>query len=257
MLKYKRYREEEQTSEGIFKDTQEQVADDLKALSKLSMADYDEEDDPELNGEFLTKGLSDAEQYESDELPMSESQKNKILKKAFREAFMLKPVVKQYFADTGKDEETFDFDEFLDKYIPDNHQFKKYPAQLEQALNKYFPDMKVNRLAKAGKYGKKDEPLYSVNSNFQISDEAKAFADMYADASENVLENAAETCEEKYDSIYDTARSIIMGRATLPHAFICGDAGVGKCLKNNTPLSIRLSDEVADELELWLKSHHE
>lgn len=254
-MRYKNRRfKEAETQEEIYDKTISKVEDDLKALQSLSMADYEEKDDPEIDNDYLTDGISDAVQLESDEV-FTESQKARAVNRVMREAFMFEPVLEQYYADTGKDAETFDFQEFFDNYIPDDHRFKKYPKQLTQFLQKNYPEIKDNNyLSKAGSHGKKEEPMYKANGEFQVSEMTAKFADLYQQASETTLTDAAESCQEKYDLLYDTTRSIIMGRATLPHAFLCGDAGIGKCSTRLTFLKVRVPENIAQEIKEFSKN---
>lgn len=44
----------------------------------------------------------------------------------------------------------------------------------------------------------------------------------------NKTDNVAQSVSDKYDGLYETARNVASGASLNPHAFICGEAGVGK-----------------------------
>ena len=44
----------------------------------------------------------------------------------------------------------------------------------------------------------------------------------------NKTDSVAQSVEDKYDGLYETARNVASGASLNPHAFICGEAGVGK-----------------------------
>lgn len=44
----------------------------------------------------------------------------------------------------------------------------------------------------------------------------------------NKTDNVAQSVADKYDGLFETARNVASGASLNPHAFICGEAGVGK-----------------------------
>lgn len=90
--------------------------------------------------------------------------------------------------------------------------------------------------ANAAKYGLKSggsssrvpaEPKEPVDPYEGLSDETLKFIQMLTDFQENDL-SAEASAQQKYDLLANTAANIIMGKSFKKHAFICGDAGVGK-----------------------------
>lgn len=185
------------------------------------------------------------------------------MERYFEKNFMLKPALDEYFDETGKDESSFDAMEFIKDYVPDTHVFKKNPLIFKKVMKEKFPNIKVT-LPKTGSgtmpgddkdsKDSKSEDLYKPDPNFKLSADAQKFLDTYKTVTSDKLLSAAESCQEKYDKIFDTAVGIITGEAFLPHAFICGDAGVGKCLTGDTEVNILVPDSIHAEIEEFLKA---
>lgn len=70
----------------------------------------------------------------------------------------------------------------------------------------------------------------------------------------NQTDSVAQSVADKYDGLYETARNVASGASLNPHAFICGEPGVGKCASYDTVIPIRVEDIVAEEIAQWLES---
>lgn len=178
------------------------------------------------------------------------------MKKLNEENFNLKQAIDQYFEDTGKTEETFDAREFVDEYVPEGHRFKTSLPFFKKVMETKFPNIKIS-LGKASDKPAENMAGYTVDKNFKVSAATQEFLNTYKDAAQDHLMSAAETCQEKYDKIFDTAVSIITGEGIMPHAFICGDAGIGKCLCGDTKVKILVPDSIEAEIKDYLKSQQD
>ena len=62
------------------------------------------------------------------------------------------------------------------------------------------------------------------------------------------------SAEEIFAAVVGTVRNLILGYAELPHACIYGDPGVGKSVTRKTKITINVEDNIAEELEDYLKT---
>lgn len=116
-----------------------------------------------------------------------------------------------------------DFDEFYDR-CQDGYDNWDDPRNKE-GVRKTFE----KNLEKMGLSGFDDEPEpepepFDITKTSKMTQDLVALYTDYAESASSVKESV----DAKYDAIYDVVANIIEGTSFKKHAFICGDAGVGK-----------------------------
>lgn len=135
-----------------------------------------------------------------------------------------------FFAE--KDEDELDFDTFnAEGYNTLNIDDKEFNRELA-AFNKGAYVTAIAKYNASGNAAEKaaakvdERPEFDPNAS-DADPMLKALYRIAQDQENNVV-SIAESVEEKYYEVYDVARRIASGRALKHHAFICGDAGIGK-----------------------------
>lgn len=111
-------------------------------------------------------------------------------------------------------------------------------------------------LIEKGVYTIYDPNLVKKNNNLENTDSRKDFnpSDPESDPimvslykalvlANNKTDSVEQSVADKYDGLYDTARNVASGASLNPHAFICGEAGIGK--------SVSVEAGVKKGLEEW------
>lgn len=221
-------------SEGSLVDAVQNNLEDPASLPPALQ--YDSTEDPEMNeAASLTESFSSA---------VAANKLNESVINGFSLRKALSDFIKAKHGRVSED----DFEEFYDlcKGGYDNWE----DPRNKEGVYKTF----VKNLEKIGLSGFDEEP--EEKGPFDIAKTSKRTQDLvalykdYADSASSVKE----TVDAKYDAIYDVVANIIEGTSFKKHAFICGDAGVGKCAIGGTIIPIRVDDIIAKEIEDYLNN---
>lgn len=173
---------------------------------------YDSSEDPEMN-EAATLAESFAGAVHG--LKLNENVIN---------GFNLRKAIADFIKDKHGRVTEDDFDEFYD-LCKDGYDNWEDPRNKEGVRRTF-----EKNLEKMGLSGFDDSEPEPEPEPFDISKTSKRTQDLvalYADYAETTA-SVKETVDAKYDAIYDVVANIIEGTSFKKHAFICGDAGVGK-----------------------------
>ena len=139
--------------------------------------------------------------------------------------------------------------DFIEETDFHSYDFKRELGLIEKGVYKiYNPDTVKGVDVKDSDTRPEFDPIAHDNDPIMIS-LYKALV-----AANNQTDNVAQSVADKYDGLFETARNVASGASLNPHAFICGEAGVGKCASYDTVVPIRVEDIVAEEIAQWLES---
>ena len=219
-------------SEGSLVDLVQNNLEDPDSLP--TPLQYDSSIDPEFSeNESLMEGFESA------------FKKSRLTEKLIN-GFNLRQVIQDFFRSKGGNVTEDDFDEF---YELCQDGYDDWGTNVNRnGLKKSF----LRNLKKItfNDYDEEVEP----QEPFDISKTSKMTQDLVALYSDYVEEvNEAKTnVDAKYEEIYNVVSSVITGKSFKKHAFICGDAGVGKSSLGDTKISIRVNDIIAEEIKAYL-----
>lgn len=188
------------------------VQDNLEDPSSLPPSlQYDSSEDPEMNeAASLVESFSGAVRG----LKLTENVIN---------GFNLRKAIADFIKEKRGRVSEDDFDEFYDR-CQDGYDNWDDPRNKE-GVRKTFE----KNLEKMGLSGFDDEPEpepepFDITKTSKMTQDLVALYTDYAESASSVKESV----DAKYDAIYDVVANIIEGTSFKKHAFICGDAGVGK-----------------------------
>lgn len=149
--------------------------------------------------------------------------------------------IQDYFDENGGDTSDEAFEDFKDNvyFTPEGKR-----ALSDKILHERWVAEAARLMRNSGSTEKPEPELaYDPENPYEgMSDDAIQFAQLLNDFQDTEL-SAEETAEAKYDQLANVTANIVMGESFKKHAFICGDAGVGKTYAIN-----KISKE------LWPKS---
>lgn len=170
------------------------------------------------------------------------------------EAKSTREVMRRFCSSHDKSEWTWEnFKNEFGDFIEDNdfhsYDFKRELGLIEKGVYQiYNPDV----------IKKQDPENFDTRKSFNPSDPDSdpIMISLYKAliSANNQTDNVAQSVADKYDGLYETARNVASGASLNSHAFICGEAGVGKCISYDTVIPIRVEDTVAEEITYWLES---
>lgn len=131
---------------------------------------------------------------------------------------------------TSEPEENWTWEKFNDGYNDvgvGKSDFNGYIKWFKANPDKINPAPKPSKASAAAEEEVDDRPEWDPNAEGIDPRLAKLIAKKAEEADDKV-QSVKEVVDEKYYAIYDVARRIANGRGLKHHAFICGDAGVGK-----------------------------
>ena len=214
------------------------VQDTLEDPSSLPPSlQYDSSEDPEMNeAASLVESFSGTVRG----LKLNENVIN---------GFNLRKAISDFIKEKRGRVSEDDFDEFYDR-CQDGYDNWDDPRNKE-GVRKTFE----KNLEKMGLSGFDDEPEpepepFDITKTSKMTQDLVALYTDYAESASSVKESV----DAKYDAIYDVVANIIEGTSFKKHAFICGDAGVGKCAVGETIIPIRVDDIIAKEIEDYLNT---
>lgn len=219
-------------------DISDKVSDTLEDVaSQPAASQYDSTKDPEMHPEILI-GEELAECVEKSEAALREAGER------------LSNMVKRYAQSKNYNPKEMSFEDFIDSDFIDRERAEwimHNPTTEEDARRKYNKAI----IGMGGSAGMsvmtsqfdddEDEDMSEeemADRVANLSDSAKRLMAKYEDAETSAL-SVEDTVESKYDFVYETVRKILTGQSFKKHAFICGDAGVGKsysvnkCIEDN------------------------
>lgn len=163
--------------------------------------------------------------------------------------FNVKQAFKDFVKSKGGNVSIKDFDEFYDKCEEGYSDWgtNSNRKRLYRAFTRNLNKLGVSTESNNDDFEEEKEP-------FDITKTSKTtqnFVEMYSDYVDSV-DSVKEAVDAKYDAIYDVVANIIEGKSFKKHAFICGDAGVGKSGLGNTKISIRVNEIIAEEIKAYL-----
>lgn len=166
----------------------------------------------------------------------------------------LRNIMRKFCVSHPKDQWTWsnfklDFPEFIDENDIHEYDFNREVGLIERGVYEvYDPDLKT-----------KNTEFTDTREDF---DPNKPDADPVMIALYNAVisangktENVEQSVDDKYNGLYETARNVANGSSLNPHAFICGEAGVGKCVSYDTVIPIHVDNDIAEKLQNWLNLH--
>lgn len=204
-----------------------------------SYLQYDEKEDPEMEGSFnesLKKGYT----LGTNKIKLEEGTIN---------GFKLNDAIKKFIRSKRAQVSMEDFDDF---YETCKDGFTDYGSNGNKNFCKRAFHNAIEELGLLD-----DEVEVAPKKAFDLKKTSKFtqnLVEKYKDF-QDAASTAEESAEAKYDAIYDGVANILEGRSLKKHAFICGDAGVGKCAVGETKVTIRVDDIIAEELANFVKSH--
>lgn len=164
---------------------------------------------------------------------------------------------KAYVTAGTKYEEAFNIKNFITDFLSKNSDadLNSIAAALPNTgTGKYYknhPDLLAQKIAQAS--GKSTEevsapPAFDPNS--LTNDLAKELATI---PEEDTIISAADSAQDKFDTLRSVARTILQGKGIKHHAFIYGDAGVGKCASYEEKIPVKMDDKGAEAFKKWLQ----
>lgn len=173
--------------------------------------------------------------------------------KRLEEAKSTRDIMRRFCSKHNKEDWTWEnfqkeFGDFIEENDFHSYDFKREMGLIEKGVYKiYDPDAvsgtDVNNADSRPAFDPND-----VNADPIMISLYKAL--IFAN---NKTDNVAQSVADKYDGLFETARNVASGASLNPHAFICGEAGVGKCASYDTVIPIRVEDIVAEEIAQWLE----
>lgn len=113
--------------------------------------------------------------------------------------------------------------DFIEETDFHSYDFKRELGLIEKGVYKiYNPDTVKGVDVKDSDTRPEFDPIAPDNDPIMIS-LYKALV-----AANNQTDNVAQSVADKYDGLFETARNVASGASLNPHAFICGESGVGK-----------------------------
>lgn len=130
-----------------------------------------------------------------------------------------------------------------------SYDFKREMGLIEKGVYEIYDPDKIKKVDVSNADSRPDFDPTDPTSDPVMASLYKAL--IYAN---QTTENVEQSVKDKYDGLYETARNVASGMSLNPHAFICGESGIGKCAGYDTEIPIRVEDIVAEEIALWLES---
>lgn len=148
--------------------------------------------------------------------------------KRLEEAKSTRDIIRRFCSKHNKEDWTWEnfqkeFGDFIEENDFHSYDFKREMGLIEKGVYKiYDPDAvsgtDVNNADSRPAFDPND-----VNADPIMISLYKAL--IFAN---NKTDNVAQSVADKYDGLFETARNVASGASLNPHAFICGEAGVGK-----------------------------
>ena len=198
--------------------------------------------------------LPDCLRFEIDETKgdkMYESIYQKNLERIF-EAKSTRDVMRRFCSKHDKQDWTWEnfqkeCGEFIDENDFHSYDFKRELGLIDKGVYKvYDPDAVKGTDVEDADTRKSFDPSEPGADPIMIS-LYKALV-----SANNKTDSVAQSVADKYDGLYETARNVASGASLNPHAFICGEPGVGKCASYDTVIPLRVESIVAEEIAHWL-----
>ena len=198
--------------------------------------------------------LPDCLQFKADENKGDKMYENLSLKGLNRvtEAKSTREVIRRFCSNHDKQDwswENFKKEnpEFIDENDFHSYDFKREMGLIEKGVYSiYNPDDVKKKDLNSADTRKTFDPASPDSDPIMLS-LYKALV-----SANNKTDSVAQSVEDKYDGLYETARNVASGASLNPHAFICGEAGVGKCASYDTTIPIRVEDIIAEDIAQWL-----
>ena len=174
--------------------------------------------------------LPDCLRFEIDETKgdkMYESIYQKNLERIF-EAKSTRDVMRRFCSKHDKQDWTWEnfqkeYGEFIDENDFHSYDFKRELGLIDKGVYKvYDPDAVKGTDVEDADTRKAFDPTEPGADPIMIS-LYKALV-----SANNKTDSVAQSVADKYDGLYETARNVASGASLNPHAFICGEPGVGK-----------------------------
>lgn len=148
--------------------------------------------------------------------------------KHLEEAKSTRDVMRRFCSKHNKEDWTWEnfqkeFGDFIEENDFHSYDFKREMGLIEKGVYKiYDPD------AVSGTDVKDADTRPIFDPNDKNADPVMISLYKALIFANNKTDNVAQSVADKYDGLFETARNVASGASLNPHAFICGEAGVGK-----------------------------